>query len=115
MCVSSDRNDTNASVSIVDLSSLSECALSYQFIQRLAERNPTKAGRQASLFPGCPGGARLWTMPHVPASRGSARPLPEVVHTLGEAFVAIPTQVEQFEPSSPRALFQHLPAEPVHV
>ncbi len=110
-----NSNDTNASVSIVDLSSLSECALSYQFVQRLAERKPTKADGKRRCFLVAPA-AHVYGLCRMFQLLGEVtRPLLEVVHTLGEAFAAIATQVEQFEPSSPRALFQHLPAEPVHV
>jgi hypothetical protein len=103
-------SDTHASVSIVDLSSVSECALSYQFIQRLAERKPAIVDGRHRCFIVAPAGHIYGLCRMFQILAEMTRPLLEVVHTLGEAFAAIAIHAAQFEPTSAPAPFKGLSA-----
>jgi hypothetical protein len=100
------RDHSNAAaalVSIVDLSFVSEFALSSASIQNLAYLKPATADAKRLCFiialPGL--GFGLCRMFQLLAE--NTRPLLRVVHTLAEVFAAIGTPSPYFEPSGVRA------------
>jgi len=95
-------NATAARVSIVDLTSVSELAVSSGAIQRLADQKPAKADAACLCFIVAPEG-HSYGMCRMFQIYGEHRwPLLQVVHTLGEAFAAIGIQFPAFAPSISR-------------
>ena len=104
--------DTDASVSIVDLSSVSEFSLSCESIRRLADRIPVKGDASRRCFIVAPEG-HVYGLSRMFQLLGEVRrPLLQIVHTLGEALVAIGIPSPHFAPSV-LARFGTVP--PVHV
>jgi hypothetical protein len=89
----------SARVAIVDLSSVTECALSSGFVQRLANRKPAKADAGCLCFIVAPAGYAYGLCRMFQLWGESRRPLLQVVHTLGEAFAAIGIRSPSFKPS----------------
>lgn len=106
-------NATNARVSIVDLSSVSQFAVSSGSIQNLALRKLAKADAKGLCFIVAPEGLAfgLCRMFQIRAER--TRPGLQIVHTLGEAFGAIGIQSLYGKPSADRAPFSGGCLDPV--
>jgi hypothetical protein len=90
---------TNARVAIVDLSSVSESALSSGFVQRLANQKPAKADVKCLCFIVAPEGYVYGLCRMFQLWGESRRPLLQVVHTLDEVFAAIGIRSPSFEAS----------------
>ena len=88
-----------ARVAIVDLSSVSEFAVSSGFVRCLADRKPAKAAFGCLCFIVGPAGYAYGLCRMFQLWGESRRPLLQVVHTLGEAFAAIGIRSPFFEPS----------------
>jgi hypothetical protein len=100
---------TSARVAIVDLSSVSEGALSSGFVQRLANRKPVKADVKCLCFIVASEGYVYGLCRMFQLWGESRRPLLQVVHTLDEVFAAIGIRSPSFEPSEPTAPTQNPP------
>jgi hypothetical protein len=85
-------NTTTARVSIVDLTSVSELAVSSGAIQRLAGQKPAKADAACVCFIVAPEGYPYGMCRMFQLCGEQGRPLLQVVHTLDEAFAAIGIQ-----------------------
>jgi hypothetical protein len=90
---------TDASVSIVDLLSVTEFALSTRIIKYLAGQKPAVADANRLCFIVAPEGYAFGLCRMFQLLGEATRPLLQIVHTLGEAFVAIGIQSPYFEPS----------------
>jgi hypothetical protein len=89
---------TDASVGILDLSSVTEFAVSTEFIRQLANQEPAMADATRRRFIVAPetaifGISRMFQIMGEPT-----RPLLEVVHTLDEVVAALGIQSLHFEP-----------------
>jgi hypothetical protein len=82
-------DDVHASVSIVDLSSVSEFALSSESIRNLAGRKPATADSARLCFIVAPDTYAFGLCRMFQLVGQFARPLLQVVHTMEEAFAAI--------------------------
>jgi hypothetical protein len=94
---------TEARVAIVDLSSVSEFALSCDFIRRLAHRQPAKGEHLCFIIAPQELAFGLCRMFQIEGE--VLRPLLRVVRTLGEAFAEIGIRSVYFEPSVVPTLF----------
>jgi hypothetical protein len=92
-------NATDVRVSIVDLSSVSEFALSSGLIRSLALRKRANADAKLLCFLVAPEGLAFGLCRMFQLCGDATRPLLQVVHTLGEVFAAIGIQ-SSFEPSA---------------
>jgi anti-anti-sigma regulatory factor len=90
---------TDARVSIVDLSSVSEFALSSGFIRHLADQKPVMADAKRRCFIVAREGYAFGLCRMFQLMGEATRPLLQIVQTLGEAFAAIGIQSPYFEPS----------------
>jgi hypothetical protein len=90
-------NTTDARVSIVDLSSVSEFALSSGLIRSLAVRKLANADSKLLCFLVAPEGHAFGLCHMFQICGDATRPLLQVVHTLAEVFAAIGIQ-SPFEP-----------------
>jgi hypothetical protein len=93
-------NATNARVSIVDLTSISEFALSTTFIENLAHQKPLLGNIKRCCFIVAREGHAFGLCRMFQLLGETRRPLLQIVHTLGEAFAAIGTQPPNCEPSA---------------
>jgi hypothetical protein len=99
-------NATNARVSIVDLTSVSEFALSTTFIANLAHQKPLMANTKRRCFIVAREGHAFGLCRMFQLLGETIRPLLQIVHTRGEAFAAIGIQSPHFEPSAVPAPFR---------
>ncbi len=99
-------NATDARVSIVDLSSVSEFAFSSGFIQNLASQAPARADVRRHCFIVSPRGYAFGLCRMFQLLGEAKRPLLQIVHTMGEAFAAIGIRPPYFEPSVIPALLR---------
>jgi len=97
---------TEARVAIVDLSSVSEFALSCDFIRRLAHRKPDKGDTSRLCFIIAPQELAFGLCRMFQIEGEVLRPLLRVVRTFGEAFAAIGIRSLYFEPSVVPTLFR---------
>jgi hypothetical protein len=97
---------TDASVSIVDLSSVSEFALSNESIRNLAHQNPAMAAAKRRCFIVAPEGLAFGLCRMFQVLGEATWPLLQIVKTLGEAFAAIGIQSPHFELSVVPAPFR---------
>jgi hypothetical protein len=79
---------TDARVSIVDLSSVSDFAVSSQSIQTLAHQKPASPDSKHRCFIVAPAGLAFGLCRMFQILGEATRPLLQVVHTLGEVFEA---------------------------
>jgi hypothetical protein len=79
---------TDARVCIVDLSSVSDFAVSSQSIQNLADQKPASPDHKRRCFIVAPAGLAFGLCRMFQILGEATRPLLEVVHTLGEVFAA---------------------------
>ena len=97
---------TDARVSIVDLSSVSDFAVSSRSIKYLAGRKPAAANANRLCFIVAPEGYAFGLCRMFQLLGDATRPLLQIVHTLGEVFAAIGIQSPYFEPSVVLAPFR---------
>jgi len=90
---------TDARVCIVDLSSVSDFAVSSQSIQNLAHQKPASPGHKHRCFIVAPAGLAFGLCRMFQILGEATRPLLEVVHTLGEVFAAGTLSSHFVEPS----------------
>jgi hypothetical protein len=90
---------TNARVTIVDLSSVSEFAVSGEHIQHLAEQKPSLADARRLCVIVAPKGCGFGLCRMFQIQAETTRPLLKIVHTLLQAFAAIGIRSPYFEPS----------------
>ena len=89
---------TNAGAGIIDFSSVTEIAVSAEFIRKMARRDPAMPDPSRPRFlvvpiPAVFGLARMFQI-----LGESTRPLLQVVHTMDEALSALGIQRPRFEP-----------------
>jgi hypothetical protein len=106
---------TDARVSIVDLLSVTEFALSPRFIKHLAGQKPAMADAHRLCFIVAPEGYAFGLCRMFQLLGEATRPLLQIVHTLGEAFAAIGIQSPNFEPSVVLAPFRAGGSAPIIV
>ena len=106
-------NDTDASVSIVDLSAVSVFSLSCEFIRRLAARKSVKGDAARCCFIVAPAGNAFGLCRMFQLLGEATRPLLQVVHTLSEALTAIGTPSPSFAPSAVSVPFRTVSPLPV--
>jgi hypothetical protein len=115
ICVASEENSStiNARVCILDLSSVSDFAVTTGFIWRLAAQKPKLANAQRQCFIVAPQTHAYGLCRMFQIIGEATRPLLQIGHTLDEAFKAIGIQSPHLESSIVPATFRAASPGPV--